>query len=44
MKHRIDAFSILNDQNGVSLQLRDNKSTIPYPNRWSIPGGHVDQG
>jgi 8-oxo-dGTP diphosphatase len=43
---RIDGTNIifLNDQNAVLLQLRDDKPTIPYPNMWAIPGGHVDQG
>jgi 8-oxo-dGTP diphosphatase len=43
---RIDGTNIilLNDQNAVLLQLRDNKPTIPYPNMWAIPGGHIDQG
>lgn len=43
---RIDGTNIifLNDQNTVLLQLRDNKPTIPYPNMWAIPGGHIDPG
>jgi 8-oxo-dGTP diphosphatase len=45
-KQRIDGTNIilLNDQNAVLLQLRDNKPTIPYPNMWAIPGGHIDKG
>ncbi len=26
------------------LFLRDDKPTIPYPNMWDVPGGHVDAG
>ena len=26
------------------LQLRDNKKSITYPNRWGSPGGHVNKG
>ncbi len=35
---------LLNDENHVLLQLRDNKPNIPYPNMWALPGGHIDQG
>ena len=34
---------IENDEGKVLFFLRDNKSTIPFPNQWSIPGGHVEQ-
>jgi 8-oxo-dGTP diphosphatase len=34
---------LLNNKNAVLLQLRDNKPTIPYPNRWALPGGHIGQ-
>lgn len=46
MQERIDGTNIilLNDQNAILLQLRDNKPTIPFPNMWAIPGGHVDKG
>ena len=28
----------------VLLFLRDDKDSIPYPNCWDIPGGHVESG
>lgn len=31
-----------NDKKEVLLLLRDNKPTIPCPNMWDIPGGHVE--
>jgi 8-oxo-dGTP diphosphatase len=34
----------LNDKQQVLLHLRDNKPDIPYPNRWGLPGGHIDEG
>lgn len=39
---KIDGTNIIliNDENAVLLQLRDNKPTIPYPNTWALPGGH----
>lgn len=45
-KARIDGTNIifLNEQNAILLQLRDNKTNIPYPNMWAIPGGHRDTG
>lgn len=33
----------LNERNAVLLQLRDNIPTIPYPNMWALPGGHIDE-
>ena len=34
----------LNSHNEILLLLRDNKPTIPYPNMWDLPGGHVEPG
>jgi 8-oxo-dGTP diphosphatase len=31
-----------NEEPEVLLFLRDNIDTIPYPNCWDIPGGHVE--
>lgn len=28
----------------VLLMLRDDKSTIPYPNCWAFIGGHIEEG
>ena len=33
-----------NSASQVLLLLRDNKSTIPFPNCWDIPGGMIDPG
>lgn len=35
---------IVNDQKKVLLLLRDDKLSIPYPNRWDVLGGHVEEG
>ena len=32
----------INDRLEVLLLLRDNIPTIPYPNMWDLPGGHVE--
>ncbi|WP_242527555.1 NUDIX hydrolase [Ktedonosporobacter rubrisoli] len=34
---------LLNKHRAVLLQLRDDKSTIPYPNMWALPGGHIQE-
>ena len=34
---------IINDKEEVLLFLRDNNPKIPYPNRWDVLGGHVEQ-
>ncbi|HEY1349852.1 MAG TPA: NUDIX domain-containing protein [Ktedonobacteraceae bacterium] len=34
----------LNERQEVLLHLRDDKPDIPYPNRWGLPGGHIDEG
>lgn len=33
---------LLNSLNEVLLQLRDDIPTIPYPNSWCLPGGHME--
>jgi 8-oxo-dGTP diphosphatase len=35
---------IINDENQVLLQLRDDKPSIPFPNKWVTLGGSVEQG
>jgi 8-oxo-dGTP diphosphatase len=32
----------INDNGEVLLFLRDNKTSIPYPNHWDILGGHLE--
>ena len=43
---RIQGCSIIfvNRQCQVLLLLRDDIPTIPYPNHWDLPGGHVEDG
>ena len=31
-------------RNRLLIYLRDNKSGIPFPNRWDFFGGHVEEG
>ena len=35
---------LINPDQKVLLQLRDNKPAIPYPNCWVIPGGSIEPG
>jgi len=35
---------LLNSKNEVLLFLRDDKSTIPFPNTWDLLGGHIEEG
>jgi 8-oxo-dGTP diphosphatase len=44
MKRQGCSIIIVNDRNQVLLLLRDNISTIPCPDMWDIPGGHVEPG
>jgi 8-oxo-dGTP diphosphatase len=44
MKRKGTSIIFVNDQRKVLLLLRDDKPTIPYPNMWDVPGGHVDDG
>jgi 8-oxo-dGTP diphosphatase len=44
MKRKGTSIIFVNDQRQVLLLLRDDKPTIPYPNMWDVPGGHVDDG
>jgi 8-oxo-dGTP diphosphatase len=34
---------LLNSRNQILLILRDNITTIPYPNMWDLPGGHLEE-
>jgi 8-oxo-dGTP diphosphatase len=39
------ATGLLFDSHGrLLIYLRDNKPTIPFPNRWDLFGGHVEAG
>lgn len=44
MKPEGTSILILNDHNDILLQLRDDRSDIPFPNTWDLPGGHVEKG
>lgn len=46
MKTNRDYVGIIfeDEENKVLFQLRDNKKDIPYPNRWSLFGGGIEQG
>ena len=35
---------IINSRDQILLFLRDNKSTIPYPNMWDFLGGQIEEG
>lgn len=44
-KDRPQCGLILEDKQGrILLQLRDDKSTIPYPNAWGTFGGQIEKG
>ncbi len=42
MKRKGCSIILINDKREILLLLRDNISTIPYPDMWDIPGGHVE--
>ena len=44
MKKKGTSIIFLNSQKQILLFLRDNKKDIPYPNRWDILGGHIEEG
>jgi 8-oxo-dGTP diphosphatase len=35
---------LINSKNHILLILRDDDPTIPYPNMWDLPGGHLEEG
>ncbi|RPI75525.1 MAG: NUDIX domain-containing protein [Desulfobacteraceae bacterium] len=43
-KHKGCSIIFVNDQNKVLLFLRDDKPGLPFPGRWDILGGHVEEG
>ena len=42
MKRKGSSIIFVNDKREVLLLLRDNIPSIPYPNMWDLPGGHVE--
>ncbi len=44
MKKEVSAVVFINGKNEILIYLRDKKNSIPYPNKWSILGGHIEEG
>lgn len=44
MKRKGCSIIFTNNKKQILLLLRDDIPTIPYPNMWDIPGGHVENG
>ena len=42
VKRKGSSIIFINDEGQILLFLRDNKSDLPYPNMWDVPGGHVE--
>jgi 8-oxo-dGTP diphosphatase len=42
VKRKGSSVIFMNDERQILLFLRDNKSDLPYPNIWDVPGGHVE--
>jgi 8-oxo-dGTP diphosphatase len=42
MEKRTSNLILVNSRDEVLLQLRDDIATIPYPNTWRLPGGHIE--
>ena len=43
MKRKGSSIIFINNNNEILLLLRDNIPTIPHPNMWDLPGGHVEE-
>jgi 8-oxo-dGTP diphosphatase len=43
MKRQGCSIIFINDHNEILLFLRDDKPSIPFPNMWDLPGGHVEE-
>jgi len=43
MKRKGCSIIFYNSQRQILLFLRDDIPSIPYPNMWDIPGGHVEE-
>ena len=44
MKPQGTSIIFINADRQILLLLRDDIPTIPYPNMWDLPGGHVEPG
>lgn len=40
---KASAIIFMNLERKILLYLRDDKSSIPYPNYWSLLGGHIEE-
>lgn len=40
----VSKILLLDQNNKLIIYLRDDKSTIPYPNHWDLLGGMVEEG
>ena len=43
MKRKGTSIIFINDKRQILLLLRDDITSIPYPNMWDVPGGHVEK-
>ena len=43
MKRQGSSIIFVNDERKVLLFLRDDLPSIPYPDMWDVPGGHVEK-
>ena len=43
MKRKGCSIIFINKKKEILLLLRDDIPTIPYPNMWDLPGGHVEE-
>ena len=43
MKRKGTSIIFINDEKQILLLLRDDIPSIPYPNMWDVPGGHVEK-
>ncbi|MEI7621590.1 MAG: NUDIX domain-containing protein [Candidatus Moraniibacteriota bacterium] len=44
MKRKCASVLFVNNQQEVLLMLRDDIPSIPFPNCWTLPGGHAEIG
>ena len=43
MKRKGSSIIFINDERKILLLLRDDLPSIPYPDMWDVPGGHVEK-
>ncbi len=42
MKNKVASVMLINNRKEFLFCLRDNKPEIPYPNKWALIGGHLE--